>query len=71
MTMVAVPVTDTAQMRRLVEFASDVAELADQRADLDLRDLIDGLVGCVVIRPDGSRKLAHIEPDPLAQQKLD
>jgi hypothetical protein len=28
-------------------------------------------VGCVVIRPDGSRKLAHVEPGPLAQQKLD
>jgi hypothetical protein len=42
-TMVAVPVADTAQMRRLVEFASDVAELADRRPDLDLRDLIDGL----------------------------
>jgi hypothetical protein len=36
-----------------------------------LAPLIDGYVGCVVIRPDGSRKLAHIEPDPLAQQKLD
>jgi len=22
-----------------------------------------------VIRPDGSRKLAHVEPDPLAGQK--
>ena len=25
-------------------------------------------VGCVVIRPDGSRWLAHAVPDPLAQQ---
>jgi hypothetical protein len=33
--------------------------------------LIDGYVACVVVRPDGSRKLAHVEPDPLAQQKLD
>jgi len=29
--------------------------------------LIEGFVGCVVIRPDGSRQLAHVEPDPLAQ----
>jgi hypothetical protein len=33
--------------------------------------LIDGYVGCVVIRPDGSRKLAHMELDPLAQCKPD
>jgi hypothetical protein len=31
--------------------------------------LIEGFVGCVVIRPDSSRKLAHVEPDPLAGQK--
>jgi hypothetical protein len=36
MTMVA-SITDTAQMRTLTEFAADVAQLADQRADLDLR----------------------------------
>jgi hypothetical protein len=30
--------------------------------------LIDGFVGCVVIRPDGSRELARVEPDPLAQE---
>jgi hypothetical protein len=33
--------------------------------------VIDGYVGCVVMRPDGSREPAHVEPDPLAQQKLD
>jgi hypothetical protein len=42
-TMIAVSSATTAQMRRLVEFASDVAELADRRPDLDLRNLIDGL----------------------------
>jgi hypothetical protein len=36
--MTAVP-ADTAQMRRLVEFASDVTELADRRRDLELREL--------------------------------
>jgi hypothetical protein len=30
--------------------------------------LIDGYVGCIVIRPDGSRELARAVPDPLAQQ---
>ena len=42
-TMVAVPITDTVQHKRLIEFASDVNRLADQRVDLDLRDLIDRL----------------------------
>jgi hypothetical protein len=30
--------------------------------------MIPGHVGCVVIKPDGSRQLARVEPDPLAQQ---
>jgi hypothetical protein len=30
-------------MRRLVEFAGDVAQLADQRYDVELRHLVDGL----------------------------
>jgi hypothetical protein len=42
-TKVAVPIADTVQMKRLVAFAADVAELADRRPDLDLRDLIDQL----------------------------
>jgi hypothetical protein len=42
-TLVAVPITDTVQHKRLIEFASDVNRLADQRVDLDLRELIDGL----------------------------
>jgi hypothetical protein len=42
--MVAVPITTNAQMRRLTEFATDVAQLADdRRIDLDLRRLIDDL----------------------------
>lgn len=43
-TMVAVPLTETAQMRRLSEFAADVAQLANERRiDLELRDLVDGV----------------------------
>jgi hypothetical protein len=30
-TMVAVPITDTVQMKRLTEFAADVSQLADTR----------------------------------------
>jgi hypothetical protein len=28
--------------------------------------LIPGTIGCVVIRPDGTRVLAGVQPDPLA-----
>jgi len=42
-TMIAVPIADTAQMKRLTEFAADVAQLADERHDLDLRSLVDDL----------------------------
>ena len=31
--------------------------------------LVPGHVGCVVIRPDGSRYLARVVPDPLAHQE--
>jgi hypothetical protein len=41
--MIAVPISDTAQMRRLVEFAGDAAELADRRCDVELRHLITDL----------------------------
>jgi hypothetical protein len=35
-----------------------------------LAPIVDG-IGCVVIRPDGSRYLARVQPDPLAQQEPD
>ena len=41
--MIAVPIADTVQMRRMTEFASDVTRLADERPDLDLRALVDDL----------------------------
>jgi hypothetical protein len=40
-TMVA---ADTAQMKRLTDFASDVLQLAAKRPDLELHALIDDLV---------------------------
>ncbi|MGZ5335403.1 MAG: hypothetical protein ACXWZ6_08160 [Solirubrobacterales bacterium] len=40
-TMVA---ADTAQMRHLIEFPADVHELANERPDLELRELIDDLI---------------------------
>jgi hypothetical protein len=42
-TMIAVTITDAFEVMRLAEFAADVLELADERADLELRELIDGL----------------------------
>jgi hypothetical protein len=42
-TMVAVPIADTARIRRLTEFATDASHLADRRLDLDLRQLVDDL----------------------------
>jgi hypothetical protein len=38
---------DAARIRRLTEFATDTAQMADQRRDLDLRALVDDLY-----RPD-------------------
>ena len=29
--------------------------------------VIDGFYGCVVVKPDGFRYLAHLVPDPLAE----
>jgi hypothetical protein len=42
-TIVAVPIADTAQMKRLIEFAADAAELAERRRDIELRELIASL----------------------------
>ena len=43
METIAVTITDPFEVMRLAEFAADVLELADQRPDLELRDLIDRL----------------------------
>jgi hypothetical protein len=34
-----------------------------------LDPIVPGYVGCIVIRPDGSRQIARVVPDPLAEQK--
>ena len=39
----------------------------DLHAVGSLAPIVDGYVGCIVIRPDGSRRLAHAERDPLAE----
>jgi hypothetical protein len=36
-----------------------------------LAPLVDGFIGCIVIRPDGTRVLARAVPDPLAQPSSD
>jgi hypothetical protein len=42
-TTIAVTITDPVEVMRLAEFAADVLELADERVDLELRELIDRL----------------------------
>jgi hypothetical protein len=39
----------------------------DLHAYGSLEPIVPGCIGCIVIRPDGSRYLARAEPDPLAQ----
>ena len=41
--MVVVTITDAFEVMRLAEFAADVLEIAEERADLELRELIEGL----------------------------
>jgi hypothetical protein len=41
----------------------------DVHAVGSLDPLVPGHVGCIVLRPDGSRYLARAVPDPLAQPK--
>jgi hypothetical protein len=38
----------------------------DVHAVGSLDPIIPGYVGCIVIKPDGSRQLARVMPDPLA-----
>jgi hypothetical protein len=32
-----------------------------------LAPIVEGYIGCIVIRPDGSRSVARAVPDPLAE----
>lgn len=79
-----IPTADTEKIRRLVEFAADVAQLAAERRDLDLRELTRRSARGRVAGPDRpplhrqrcdrrerQRRLVHAEPDPLAEQKPD
>jgi hypothetical protein len=34
----------------------------------NMAPLVEGAIGCIVIAPDGSRRLARVMPDPLAPQ---
>jgi hypothetical protein len=43
----------------------------DLHAVGSLDPLVPGHIGCIVIRPDGSRYVARAVPDPLVQQKPD
>ena len=46
--MTTATIADTVQMKRMTTFAADVLELADQRLDLDLRQLVDDLHGDLI-----------------------
>ena len=48
-----------------------VAHDDDVHAVGSLAPIVDGYIGCIVIRPDGSRYVARAVPDPLAGQKPD
>jgi hypothetical protein len=39
----------------------------DVHAVGSLAPIVDGYIGCIVIRPDGSRYVARAVPDPLAK----
>jgi hypothetical protein len=39
----------------------------DLHAVGSLAPIIDGYIGCIVIKPDGSRYVAQAVPDPLAE----
>jgi hypothetical protein len=39
----------------------------DPHAVAPTAPVIPGCIGCVVLRPDGKRYLAHVVPDPLAR----
>ena len=36
-----------------------------------LSPLIEGAIGCIALKPDGTKVLAHVERDPLAGQRPD
>jgi hypothetical protein len=45
--------TDTAEIKRLTEFASDVTRLTDERQDIELRAIIDNLhIDLLALRGD-------------------
>ena len=41
----------------------------DLHAVGSLAPIVEGHIGCIAIRPDGSRYVARVVPDPLAQQQ--
>ena len=43
-----------------------MAASTDVHAVGSVAPLVPGHLGCVVIRPDGSRYLAQVQPDPIA-----
>ena len=56
-------IEDTARIRRLTEFASDAAHLADDALDLDLRRLIDDLYRDLIDTRGGTMTIEALDPD--------
>jgi hypothetical protein len=53
-TMVPVPIAEAVQMKRLIEFASDISQLASKRPDLELHRLIAELhAGLIELKEEG------------------
>src|SRR4051794_38183929 len=43
----------------------------DLHAVGSLDPIMPGHIGCIVIKPDGSRRVARAVPDPLAEHRVD
>ena len=69
METIAVRITDVFEVMRLAEFAADVLELADERVDPELRDLIDDLrADLLMLRAaddEGARGDRHVLVDRI------
>jgi hypothetical protein len=44
-----------------------IASSTEESKEGPLNPIVPGHVGCVVIEPDGTRRLARAVPDPLAE----
>jgi hypothetical protein len=62
-TMAAVPIADTDTERRLIESASDVTRLADERRDTELRVPVDDLHADLIAPASTPRRRSNPDHD--------